>query len=260
MNEYAPTQVNKVDNGLSSEICVNLSPLIMAFKEHDMARYSQLSKTLGTDLKAGVGEIIFDEMIKMVTSDLSPSERETIENAPVSKLFRKHFVELIKNTIDEFIKRNEIDIDPTLTLSIHCLADNQVSLSLEDNGPGFNPKKLSEIAHRAEAPLTHGSEKYGTATTATHPPLLGGAGKGLLLLITDVDCDETLKLSIDNNPSTNGAHIRVTGPLVPQYTTSNRSSPVSEDYTTTETEDDQLADDEEIIITLPAGRRFGNRG
>ncbi len=258
MQLKSPIEINKCAPGLSSLAHVHLGPIITAFTGGD-ADYSKLSQALNDELKTGIAELIFTEMLEKAVSHLPSKEREMIANAPVSNVFRKHFVELLKNTIDEFIKRNEADIEPTLTLSIDCPSENQVVMSLEDNGPGFSPRKLLEIADRKETPLTRGSEKYGTAKTATHAPLLGGAGKGLLLFISDIDQDKTLNLSIDNNPSTRGAKISVTGPLIPDNTISNRSTPLSEGYTTTDETETETDEGEEEVIMAPPPRRFGKR-
>ncbi|KTD19903.1 ATP-binding protein [Legionella londiniensis] len=191
---------------------------------------------LWLDIKKKLKEQCNDEDLqeKLLKSALADYGKEDIPICHAIESLDYSFVELLKNSVDacieKFLKSGNQEERAQLEMTIACsLHDNQLSITITDNGCGFPSKYLehfsSYIQHEEYKDHTssskkiqkheyfYGGENLGIATFLSyflHGELLQGF-KGPMKL-REVE-QNAVKIAFQNNCITNGAEIIMTSPL-----------------------------------------------
>ncbi len=154
-------------------------------------------KKIYDSLDGLLGATIWMDVLDEATHALPEEQRHAIEKSPAATMMSESFLELLKNSVGEAIERyydsgKEIPAEITLSLDIDTASNpREVVMQVTDSGRGFRNKAFleeinTEQGQKDYVDKSHGSER---AIPSDRPPLFGGQGRGLRILIADKDGD-----------------------------------------------------------------------
>ena len=138
-----------------------------------------------------VGSLLWGQMLEHATVGFSKSRMSTLETTPAVAFLEEHFIELVKNIMDESVLGyNPLDSRPiTLSMAIDDFSDpDNITLMFEDTGRGFSAaflEKTTTIAAKEAYIQAHARMKKPIQSNV-HPPLFGGEGRGLRMLMANI--------------------------------------------------------------------------
>jgi hypothetical protein len=176
---------------ISAKVFVNLQSYIDIFNaEGQNGLNFKSSIALLSDQVSGLSGHLFWENIlncAIKNTKLTLQQQYELKNSPACQYMYDGFVEILKNVMDEAILGHyEYGIAPQLELilDIDLSIAGQVTLTLTDNGRGFPLAFLEKTATLQDKDKyireNKGSSKLDTRNL---PPLFGGAGLGLRILM-----------------------------------------------------------------------------
>ena len=129
-----------------------------------------------------------------------------------------YFIEFVKNSIDSFIKHKKID-DLCIVVNFNLNDSSQISISIEDNGNGFDDNVLSELNTRIEDVKQGRVSTIMSSEKSREDGYLGGGGFGMHATLQSVlinpyteEVRPGVNIVLDNNPDTHGAIITMIAP------------------------------------------------
>jgi hypothetical protein len=248
------------------DIELNLAPYVTAYekayspktpahaRETAMTEFNNLANNIYNRLDGMPGETHWFRAQDLATETSGTAQKKIIAASPASDIMANSFIEIIKNSMDEAVSRyydsNKTQA-PTINLSLdidNTSNPNQVSMQLTDSGRGFtDPEFLAKLntekGRDAYVNTSRGSMKI---KHSARPPLFGGQGRGLRILIADEDGDilersgrvhryEKPKISrvdidnaVDNHGHIQGAQITVTTSIKPRRALSDIADEMKE--------------------------------
>ena len=142
-------------------------------------------RELLTYLSSFHAPMFWQNMLKQATLGLEEKHKKMIQQAPVSKILEKNFIELVKNTLDVAIMTDSLTI--SLFMEIDYKSHNeQLTVRLYDTGNGF-PLALIDKLSTKEGCRDYMDDKGSNKKSAS---LTGGAGKGLRRLLAMMNGEE----------------------------------------------------------------------
>jgi hypothetical protein len=136
--------------------------------------------------------------LSLATQHLEKAEQDAIKASPASKMMDNSFIEIIKNSMDQVISMHYDSHqrqEPTIQLSLDINVDQTfhptlISIRMTDSGHGFPEEFLDKVSTKKSR------DTYVNTSRGSHkeqdddrPPLFGGQGRGLRILIADEDGD-----------------------------------------------------------------------
>ncbi|MDF1683353.1 MAG: hypothetical protein P1U36_01725 [Legionellaceae bacterium] len=161
-----------------------------------IAKFKQQSLELSGQLTGLTGQMHWLDALRLATEDWEPSQQDAVAQSPAARMMDNSFIEIIKNSMDEVISMH-YDSTPRkppiiqLTLKIDNTSySNQISIQITDSGRGFPDSFLDKI-NTPSRRATYVNASRGSNKTTHHdrPPLFGGQGRGLRILIADENGD-----------------------------------------------------------------------
>lgn len=172
-------------------VVIDLSNYLQAFEKQDQTLYQSLYESIKEEVVGVNGQIIWQELLGKAIENFSPDERDIIYQSPACEMMNSSFVELLKNTMDEFILSNR-STPIRLELEVF-LTDNRVQFVFKDTGRGFPNNFVDQMKTYEEQELyllDTGSNK--PSHNDKHPHLFGGAGRGLRILLAQANFGKDL--------------------------------------------------------------------
>lgn len=234
------------------DITLNLSPYINAYEKahspsvgdrhnHSIANteFNQLKNDMHEQLDGISGQMHWINALSLAIQDLEKTQQATIEASPAANMMENSFIEIIKNSMDEAVSNYyDHNQEPVITLSLdieHTRKPNLISIQITDSGHGFPQSFLEKVGSpEARATYVNASRGSNRAQHNDRPPLFGGQGRGLRILIADENGDvlehakrihrftkpdvSIVKFSnaVDNNANIRGAQITVETSITPR--------------------------------------------
>jgi len=194
--------INPINTGFGkARISINLRPHIDAY--HQQREYEQAYVELKLAHKHRLKESIydFDIFADKALENFDGTKKRMIKNSPAYFFMRRQFAESLKNSIDSVLSYHEDDpshpkdtVELDLNISLIRGKQEEINITLSDNGVGFPPAFLEKIRTKARR---EGSDYYHQAATnkpvaerldrKKHRLFMGGAGQGLAELAGLVD-------------------------------------------------------------------------
>jgi hypothetical protein len=248
------------------DIELNLAPYVSAYekayshktpahtREAAMTEFNKLANDIYERLDGMPGATHWFMAQDLATETFNAAQKKAIDASPASDMLKNSFIELIKNSMDEAVSRyydSNKTQKPTIKLSLdidNTSKPNQVSMQLTDSGRGFtDPEFLAKLN------TENGRDAYVNASRGSikkkhddRPPLFGGQGRGLRILIADEDGDilersgrvhrfEKPKISrvgidnaVDNHGHIQGAQITITTSIKPRRALSDIANEIKD--------------------------------
>ena len=199
----------KANNSGRINITLNLSRYIKAYEKaygsdvavgHEQANaaddFNKLSLEMYQRLDGVSGQIYWINALSLATQHLGKTEQDACKASPAANMMDNSFIEIIKNSMDEAISSyydNNKKHEPIIQLSLeidNATKPGQLSIQITDSGHGFPQAFLDKIntekVRDTYVSTTRGSDKE---KHSDRPPLFGGQGRGLRILIADAAGD-----------------------------------------------------------------------
>ncbi|MDF1677596.1 MAG: hypothetical protein P1U32_02745 [Legionellaceae bacterium] len=143
------------------------------------------------------GATYWERAFTIATQGLTPEQISATQASPAADMMENSFIELIKNSIGEAIERyydSNKTIPAGITLSLHIDATthpDKVVIQVTDSGRGFRNQAFLEKLSTEQGQKDYVDKSHGSVRNRSHdrPPLFGGQGRGLRILIADTDGD-----------------------------------------------------------------------
>jgi hypothetical protein len=177
--------------GISSTLTIDLRSYVDSFDIGDKETASRIRRDLSNLVSGFNGSLFLDEMFQKAISgkDLSDKDIADIRVSPAYLFMVDSLVEIIKNTMDEALLghyENGLEAKLNLTINFDISSPENIILTLTDNGRGFSDPFLRQVStpiKMTEYLDQVGSQKKNRKDDIFMPPLFGGAGKGLRILM-----------------------------------------------------------------------------
>jgi len=199
----------------TASLTIDLTPHIERYHAYirgDLtSREYNKSKLMFTEIiDHGNAQLTWEDLVTQATQDMHDDETKALLESAAHSFFNMEFDEIVKNSIDACLAPHEHALQSshpttvTLTLDIET-NDEEVTLSLSDNGPGFpddykNNSQTKEARENSGYFSSKGSAKASDAWNRkgrTSPKkedfLFGGGGRGLKELAALVDHGSAMK-------------------------------------------------------------------
>jgi len=189
------------------DITLDLAPYINAYeKAHNpnvraphrqaiaAAAFDELKTDIYDQLDGISGQMHWLDALTLATQTLDKTLQAAIEASPAVDMMENSFIEIIKNSMDEAVSSHyESNQEPIIKLSLeidHASHPDLISIQITDSGHGF-PETFLEKVNTPEARDTYVNTSRGSNREkhSDRPPLFGGQGRGLRILIADEDGD-----------------------------------------------------------------------
>ncbi|MDF1683354.1 MAG: hypothetical protein P1U36_01730 [Legionellaceae bacterium] len=161
-----------------------------------VAEFKKISHNIHKQLDGISGQIHWIDALEIATHNLEPSHQDAVAASPAARMMDNSFIEIIKNSMDECVTKyydsNKV-AKPCIQLAMDI--DNtsnpeQVSIQITDSGRGFPDAFLHKVSTPSNRDTyvntSRGSPKE---KCKNRPPLFGGQGRGLRILIADEEGD-----------------------------------------------------------------------
>jgi hypothetical protein len=207
-----------------------------------ITQFERLTIEMYGQLEGVLGQIHWIDALDLATQNLEQSQKDDIAQSPAARMMDNSFIEIIKNSMDECVSRyydSNHSVKPMMQLGLdvdNTSNPDQVLIQITDAGRGFPDSFLSKVNTQQNRDTyvntSRGSQKQ---KQMDRPPLFGGQGRGLRILIAAEDGDvlersgkrihrftkpEVSSIEFDNIIDTSGhvqgAQITVTTSIEPQ--------------------------------------------
>ncbi|MDF1828138.1 MAG: hypothetical protein P1U39_07645 [Legionellaceae bacterium] len=177
------------------DITLDLSAYIEAFETAGRVTFKNVSEDIHAQLTGIPGQMHWEEALSLATQHLTPEQHDAIENSPAAKMMNNSFIEIIKNSMDESIAKyydSNRREKPRIQLALDLDTSNpkQISIQITDSGRGFPSSFLDNVSTQKNRDTyvntSRGSDKE---KKRDRPPLFGGQGRGLRILIAEEEGD-----------------------------------------------------------------------
>lgn len=209
-----------------------------------ITQFELLTIEIYRQLEGVLGQMHWLDALDLATQNLEQSQKDDIAQSPAARMMDNSFIEIIKNSMDECVSRyydSNHSVKPMMQLGLdvdNTSNPDQVLIQITDAGRGFPDSFLSKVSTQQNRDTyvntSRGSQKQ---KQMDRPPLFGGQGRGLRILIAAEDGDvlersgqrihrftkpEVSSVEFDNIIDTSGhvqgAQITVTTSIEPQKT------------------------------------------
>ncbi len=162
--------------------------------------FLNIKKEYIEDIEGVSGTLLWFDFLAEAINSLDSAHQQLIQSAPATLLIKDSFVELVKNCMDEIIlgycdlAKSSLETTVNLVMKIECDEVNDlISIVFADNGRGF-PEDFLAKTKTSAARYTHITENRTPSSKLGMdvPDLFGGSGRGLAMLIANVECHADL--------------------------------------------------------------------
>ncbi len=168
-----------------------------AAKAQAAKEFNEIFASIHFSFEGLSGATYWERALTMATEGLTPDQISATKASPAADMMENSFIEIVKNSIGEAIERyydsnKTIPAEITLSLDIDATTHaDKVVIQVTDSGRGFRDKEFLEKLNTEKGQKDYVDKSHGSVRRRLldRPPLFGGQGRGLRILIADKDGD-----------------------------------------------------------------------